>query len=48
MAAKKVINRSSVTGRIVTAKYAHAHPATTERQHVNVPKPGRSGGKKGR
>lgn len=35
----RVINRSSITGRIVTERYAEAHPKTTERQHVHVPVP---------
>ncbi len=35
---KKVIYRSSVTGRIVTPQYAAKHPATTERQHVSTGK----------
>jgi hypothetical protein len=33
----KTIYRSSVTGRIVKATYANAHPGTTEKQHVRVP-----------
>jgi hypothetical protein len=46
MAKKVVINRSSVTGRIVTAAYAKTHPATTEKQHVTKPSGGGRGGKK--
>ena len=30
----QVIYRSAVTGRIVTAKYAQAHPRTTVRETV--------------
>jgi hypothetical protein len=33
----KTIYRSSVTGRIIKASYAKAHPRTTEKQHVHVP-----------
>lgn len=33
----RVINRSSETGRLVTASFAKAHPKTTETQHVRVP-----------
>jgi hypothetical protein len=39
----KTIYRSSVTGRIIKASYAKAHPRITEKQHVYVPSP-----KKGR
>jgi hypothetical protein len=35
----KTINRSSVTGRIVTATYAKTHPTTTETERVRVPAP---------
>lgn len=35
---KKTIYRSSVTGRIVKPKYAKAHPRTTEKERVTVPK----------
>ena len=35
----KTIYRSSVTGRIIKAAYAKAHPNTTEKQHVRVPSP---------
>ena len=38
MAGKKVIYRSSVTGRIITQRQAESHPRTTERQHVPVGK----------
>ena len=40
MAAKaksKTINRSSITGRLVTADYAKKHPNTTEKERVRVP-----------
>jgi len=33
----RVINRSSETGRLVTALYAKAHPKTTETERVRVP-----------
>jgi hypothetical protein len=33
----RVINRSSVSGRIVTEKYAKSHPKTTETERVRVP-----------
>ena len=32
---KVVVNRSAVTGRIVKASYAKAHPRTTEREVYN-------------
>jgi len=35
----KTIHRSSVTGRIVTGKYAESHPKTTETERVRVPAP---------
>jgi len=35
----KTIHRSSVTGRIVTGKYAATHPRTTETERVHVPPP---------
>ena len=35
----KTIYRSSVSGRIVKASYANAHPRITEKQHVRVPPP---------
>ena len=35
----RVIHRSSVTGRIVTADYARNHSARTEREVVRVPPP---------
>jgi hypothetical protein len=38
---KKTIYRSSKTGRIVTAKYAKQHPATTEKEKVNTGKKGK-------
>ncbi len=34
----RTIHRSSVTGRIVKASYAKAHPRTTETERVKVPK----------
>jgi hypothetical protein len=34
MATKKVIYRKSTNGQITTKRYAEAHKATTERQHV--------------
>ena len=36
---RKVVDRSSVTGRFVTEKYADNHPRTTEREHVPVNNP---------
>ncbi len=33
----KVIYRSSVTGKIVTKKYAEANPDTTEKETQTVP-----------
>jgi hypothetical protein len=39
----KVVHRSSVTGRMVTEKYADAHPRTTETQHVHVKPPKKTG-----
>ncbi len=33
---KRTIHRSSKTGRIVTPKYAKAHPSTTETERVRV------------
>jgi len=36
---KKTIYRSSVSGRIVRASYAKAHPNTTEKERVRVPSP---------
>ena len=38
MAHKKVVSRSSKTGKFVKTDYAKKHPATTERQHVPVGK----------
>ena len=35
---EETINRSSITGRIVTKTYAAAHPRTTETERVNVGK----------
>jgi len=32
-------NRSAVTGRFVTEKFAKSHPRTTEKEHI--PNPGR-------
>jgi hypothetical protein len=36
---KKEVNRSSVSGRFVTERYADTHPRTTETQHVPVKNP---------
>jgi hypothetical protein len=36
---EKVIDRSSVTGRFVTERYADNHPRTTEREHVPIHNP---------
>ena len=30
---KITLNRSSITGRFVTEKYAKAHPKTTQKEH---------------
>jgi hypothetical protein len=38
---KKVVYRSSVSGRLVKESYAKAHPKTTERQHVPLGKRGK-------
>lgn len=35
----KIIDRSAVTGRFVTERYAETHPRTTEREHVPVNNP---------
>ena len=35
--AKITINRSAVTGKFVTEKYADKHPRTTETEHYKVP-----------
>jgi hypothetical protein len=35
----KVIDRSAVTGRFVTERYADKHPHTTEREHVPIHNP---------
>jgi len=37
----KTIHRSSVTGRIVKASFAKAHPRITETERVRVPPPKR-------
>jgi hypothetical protein len=42
----KTIHRSAVTGRIVTAAYAAAHPKTTETEHRPARRP--SAPKKGK
>lgn len=39
--ATRTIRRSSETGRIVTKRYADAHPRTTETERVKVPSPSR-------
>ena len=44
-AAKKTIYRSSVTGRIVTKKYAENHSKTTEKERVSTGKPKPKDGK---
>ena len=33
----KTIYRSSITGKIITEKYAKSHPDTTEKERVYVP-----------
>jgi hypothetical protein len=43
MSQKKVVSRSSKTGKFVKPEYAKKHPATTVRQHVPVGKPGHKG-----
>jgi hypothetical protein len=35
----KVVDRSSITGRFVTERYADNHPRTTEREHVPIHNP---------
>ncbi len=35
---KKIVYRSSKSGRFVKSGYAKHHPATTERQHVSTSK----------
>jgi hypothetical protein len=35
----KVVDRSSITGRFVTERYADNHPRTTEREHVPISNP---------
>jgi hypothetical protein len=35
----KVVDRSAVTGRFVTERYADKHPRTTEREHVPIHNP---------
>jgi len=35
----KVIDRSSISGRFVTERYAQTHPKTTEREHVPISNP---------
>lgn len=39
MTQKRVIHRSSVTGRIVSQAYAKTHPSSTEREVVKVRTP---------
>jgi hypothetical protein len=39
----KIVHRSSVTGRLVTGKFAGSHPRTTETQHVHVQPPKKKG-----
>jgi hypothetical protein len=36
---KITMNRNSKTGKLVTAAYAKAHPATTETERRPAPKP---------
>lgn len=35
----KIIHRSSETGKLVTEKYAKAHPKTTETERVKISPP---------
>jgi hypothetical protein len=35
----KEVDRSAVTGRFVTGKYAESHPRTTEHEHVPISNP---------
>jgi len=35
----KPIDRSAITGRFVTERYAQTHPKTTEREHVPISNP---------
>jgi hypothetical protein len=35
----RTIHRDSVSGRIVTEKYAETHPRTTETERVRIPPP---------
>lgn len=39
MADKKIVFRSSVSGKFVTERFANTHKPTTERQHVPVKNP---------
>lgn len=45
---KRVVFRDSITGNFVSEEYANAHKATTEREHVDPPKPKPRGGGKGK
>jgi hypothetical protein len=35
----KPVDRSAVTGRFVTPRYAETHPRTTEHEHVPISNP---------
>lgn len=35
----KEVDRSSITGRFVTERYAENHPKTTEHEHVPISNP---------
>jgi hypothetical protein len=35
----KEVDRSSITGRFVTERYAENHPNTTEHEHVPISNP---------
>lgn len=37
MPKKKVIHRSSETGKLVTGEFANSHPTTTEKEVIIVP-----------
>lgn len=51
MAAKQTqtreVNRSSVTGKFVTEKFANTHQRTTEHERIRVPAPAPAPRKKG-
>lgn len=49
MSSKKptiTVNRSAVTGKFVTEKYADSHPRTTETEHYKRPPPSKGGSSK--